>query len=679
MSVVGIKGEKFNIANCKKMDVELIGQFGKQQLKGVVTSSNIKLPSQTIPADFIESLKLPEFSKVRPYVDAQVQLLIGQDNWHVITTREVFSVEDYDLAISRSPLGWVLHGPARSKTPLESVAFSVCSTCEQNSEICNQIEKDESLNDLIKQYFDLESIGVVTANMPKGYPDRASKVLENTSCFMGNYWETGLLWKHDQASKVDSYPMAYRRLLLLEKKLNREPEYSRIYYAEMQRFIDNGYAKKVDKNSKQNRIWYLPHFGVTNINKPNKIRLVFDAAAKANGESYNDQLEAGPNLLQSLPGVLIRFRQYKIAYKGDIADMFLRIKVREEDRGAQRFLLRGANGEVDEYESESLIFGSIASPATAIYIKNRNARTFKIKNSNAHEKIEKNSYMDDFLSSCESKSGAMKEILEVKKINAVGGFEMHSWACNDPSVLTPTSTSNTMNKGTRLCDKGEERVLGLVWESTEDVLRFNVKCKKIPTEIITGNKIPTKREVLRVVMSVFDPLGLLAPFTLKSKLLLQEIWRSGIHWDTEIRQEENSKWLAWLSDLQQMKNCSVPRCISIPEAQMDNVELHIFCDASLSGFAAVAYIRFGKTNGTGHISLLMAKSRIAPLKPTTVPRLELQAALLGARLTKYVQNECEFKISRRILWSDSTTSNLMDKIRAADSNNICRAQVRGDR
>ena len=109
--------------------------------------------------------------------------------------------------------------------------------------------------------------------------------------------------------------------------------------------------------------------------------------------------------------------------------MFLRIGVKEKDRGAQRFLYRGRDRfeKSDAYESLSIIFVSLASPTTAMYIKNRNAKKFEIKNSNVHTKIDDNSYMDDFLLSRKTQ----------------GGFEMHSWGSNDPSIFP--ATSNTLN------------------------------------------------------------------------------------------------------------------------------------------------------------------------------------------------------------------------------------------
>ena len=116
-----------------------------------------------------------------------------------------------------------------------------------------------------------------------------------------------------------------------------------MYYREMNRFIEHNFAEKASDNPSKSKLWFLPRFGVQNVNKPNKIRLVFDAAAKTAGTSFNELLLSGPDLLKSLPGILMRFRQFYYAIKTDLRDMFLKIKIRKEDRDAQRFLWRGRN------------------------------------------------------------------------------------------------------------------------------------------------------------------------------------------------------------------------------------------------------------------------------------------------------------------------------------------------
>ena len=156
-------------------------------------------------------------------------------------------------------------------------------------------------------------------------------------------------------------------------------------------------------------------------------------------------------------------------------------------------------------------------------------------------------------------------------------------------------------------------------------------------------------------MAIFDPLGFLTPFTIRSRILMQKFWTLGIGWDEKIRDEDLKEWKLWLLNLKKVKTCRVDRCYQLKQFQTNTAELHVFCDASSKAHAAVGYWRFKLPDDTFHVSFILAKSRVAPLKPTTFPRLELQAALLATRLTKTTLKEHDFQVVRRVLWSDSKT------------------------
>ncbi|XP_033224957.1 uncharacterized protein LOC117177938 [Belonocnema kinseyi] len=454
-------------------------------------------------------------------------------------------------------------------------------------------EEETRLDELLKYYFDLDNIGVNLNIKSKNEYDHALITLSETTKFMGNYWETGLLWKENYNLNFESYTTAKKRLSLIEVRIDRDPIYAELYYKEVQRFIDMGYAVKVKRDAPRPKIWYLPHFGVYNINKPNKIRFVFDAAAKTNGVSFNDLLESGPDLLQNLVGVLLRFRQFEVGFGADTKDMYLRIKVKKEDQGAQRFLWRGKDRdkEPDVYEMTSLIFGAKSSPCSALYVQKKNAERYAITNSDASISIVRNSYMDDYLCSRRTESDSKKLIHDVIKINLEANFEMHGWVSNKPRILEDVvfKKQQSNEKEMRLFDRGGERVLGF-----------------------------------------------------------------GISWDDKLRDEEYAAWKEWISEISLLKECHIPRCY-MSHPRESNIQLHVFCDASTTAYAAVAYLRYEYESGHISVSLVMAKSKVAPLKPMTIPRIELQAALVGARLAKFIQNEVEIKISKRFFWSDSST------------------------
>ncbi|XP_053976366.1 uncharacterized protein LOC128875067 [Hylaeus volcanicus] len=620
---------------------------------------NLSLLVQSVSEKLVHFVKSREDVDIRPYINAQPKLLIGQNNWELIVSRELRELEGSGVVLSCSWLGWIPHGTTDQLDASRDVcAMSTVNRGLESVESVAQVE-DERLDDMIRFYFSLDSLEVYHEARPNKELGRALKTLTETTKRVEGGWETGLLWKETRPLDVDSKTTARKRLASLEKRLDRVAEYARLYYAEMRRLIENGYARKVDKKSKGMRSWYLPHFGVQNVNKPGKVRLVFDAAAKTAGVSLNDQLDSGPDLLRSLTGVLLRFRQHAIAFKGYIQDMFLRVKVRENDRNAQTFLCRGSDrsGESDEYQMTCLVFGAKSSPCSAMFVKNKNAETFSECKPVAAKSVVSDCYMDDYLASRRTVTEARNVIRDVVQINANAGFAMHGLASNDARALETAVTGGKSGTQweTRLCDRGGERVLGLFWDTQLDELAFNAGLSKIPERLRTGVDRPTSRELLRVIMSVFDPLGFLTPFTLISKILMQDVWRSGIGWDSELRDEEHVGWQSWIRHLHKVRACRIPRCYALLGHREANVELHVFSDASPKACAAVAYLRFVINNEASHVALVMAKAKVAPLKPLSVLRLELQAALLGSRLAKMVSDELNINVTRRYMWTDSTT------------------------
>ncbi|CAG7831894.1 unnamed protein product, partial [Allacma fusca] len=142
---------------------------------------------------------------------------------------------------------------------------------------------------------------------------RSKTLLKETTRRLSERFETGLLWKHDDPQLPESRSMALKRLSSTERKMDRDPEFALRYSAKMEEFIAKNYARQLtveELSSHSTKLWYLPHFSVTNPNKPNKMRLVFDAAAKSGGISLNDALMSGPDFLTPLPGHLFNFRHY---------------------------------------------------------------------------------------------------------------------------------------------------------------------------------------------------------------------------------------------------------------------------------------------------------------------------------------------------------------------------------
>ncbi|XP_072933738.1 uncharacterized protein [Epargyreus clarus] len=490
------------------------------------------------------------------------------------------------------------------------------------------------------------------------YDKRASDIFEATVRRKDGHFEVGLPWKTDNPTLPDSYEQAYKRLRTLEKKMENEPTFKKEYSAQVANLLKKGYAEACDGNEERSNVkWYLPHFAVVNINKPNKIRMVFDAAAKINGVSLNDYLLEGPDLLASLIKILFGFREKKIAVTADIEEMFLRVKIRSEDQPAQMFLWRDESSEAPrKYKMTSMIFGASSSPYLAHSVRNKNAADYEEGYPEAARAIRERHYMDDYLDSFQSEEEAIKVIRDVIHVHEQASFNLRGWNSNSPAVLASIpDTKKSKNVNVQLTTHQSEKTLGLRWNPSEDTIGFNTDIKRVPTEVKCQQRAPTKREALSAVMSIYDPLGLVSQYTITGKILLQQLWVKKVGWDEELPREEAEEFQQWVAGLQDISNLALPRCYSRDMTPSSELQLHIFNDASEQAYATTAYWRITHKDGTVEVVQVMGKAKVAPLKLLTIPRLELQAALIGARMASTILKEHEWKPGRVYYWTDSKT------------------------
>ena len=638
LNLQGAVGEENNILS-RTVTLTIRTEENVHSLDHVRTVDNLTLPNYVVTK---EQLAQYEHLKGIPLhvFSGRPKLLIGQDNWHLIISREIREGKKNEPVASRTQLGWVLHGFSSSITKSNFPSFSF------------HLHQDDDLHELVKDYFRLDSIGVKYEDHPKHSKSleerRALDILQTKTKRIGDRWETGLLWRADDVELPDNKRNAEHRLRIIEKMMDADSNFAADYTKQVENMLEKNYAEEVYRPVTGKRIWYLPHFGVRNPNKPGKLRLVFDAKAETKGISLNSELLAGPDLLNSLLGVLFKFRERAVAVTADIREMFLQVKIIEEDQNAQCFLWRGMERKKPPrtYKMTSMTFGAKSSPCTATYILRHNAEDYAHSHPRSVEAIKRRHYVDDYLDSVEDEDEMKQLVNDVIMIHKAGGFEIRGWASNRPNVLPTQSSDSSIN----LLQQTDtvERTLGLNWKPGPDVLGFDLSFKKIDKEVVQGMRRPTKREMLRVVMSIFDPLGLLSPFIIRGKIILQFIWRSGIQWDEQLDEKAAQAWFLWLQDLQKCRFISIPRCYGF--RSMNGFQLHVFVDASEQAYAAVAYLR-----RDNEVAFVAAKCRVAPLKSSTIPRLELQAALMGTRLGVAIEREHGIVIDRRFFWTDSQT------------------------
>ncbi|XP_075156642.1 uncharacterized protein LOC142229926 [Haematobia irritans] len=374
----------------------------------------------------------------------------------------------------------------------------------------------------------------------------------------------------------------------------------------------------------------------------------------------------GPDLLASLPSILFRFRQKQYAVTADIEQMFHRIFVKEDDRYAQKFLWRNcdASREPDVYIMNVLIFGASCSPCISQYVKNLHASKYEVQYPEAVSAIINNHYVDDFLLSADTAEQAIKVSKNVHFIHSEAGFNLRNWCSNSSEVLESLNAQRTEDKCLSGLDKFEtEKVLGVFWKPCDDTITFKISKTIIDSQLFIGTKEPTKRELPKILMSVYDSLGLIGNFLMylktivvKGIITLQEIWRSGVGWDESVLQPQVEKWKKWFIHLPKLQELKIPRCYikHIHNYETAVVDLHVFADASENGYAAVAYFRIFAGNEFV-VALIGSKTRVAPLKLASIPRLELMAALIAARYANNIIEGHDIEIRKKVFWSDSKT------------------------
>ncbi|CAK1544168.1 unnamed protein product [Leptosia nina] len=393
LTIETVGGGQMQHQKSMKIDLELRGtkQQSRGKLKGVRTVRELILTPQHLNKNQLKRYKhLTNIIDDIYYEAEEPMLLIGQDNWEYIVSLQVRRGKQGQPVASRTKLGWVLHGNDSSHlSPINYV-----NTCAH----LNTVE--EELDHLVKEHFTIESLGIHPKRPSTDMEEQATRILHETSRRLENgRFEVGLLWKQDNMQLPNNYETALNRFKGIEKKLRKDSVMKKEYSSQIENLLHCQYAEEAPADCNSSRKWFLPHFAVQHPLKK-KLRIVFDAAAKTAGCSLNDALLPGPDLLQSLFGVLLRFREGPVAIAADIKEMFLQVKIREEDRDSLRFLWRdNEKAPVKEYRMTSVIFGAASSPCTAIYVKNKNAQEYQEEFPEAARAIERNHYMDDYLQS----------------------------------------------------------------------------------------------------------------------------------------------------------------------------------------------------------------------------------------------------------------------------------------
>lgn len=588
-----------------------------------------RVPGQPIPRQALEipgnlPLADPEFYKPAP-----VDMLLGSG-----PTLALLCVGQYDLShpgepdlrLQKTLLNWVLGGTVQ--IPKRHRSHQTCLTATVDFDL----EKFWSLEEGPKiRRQSPEEQQVVTHFKRTHHRDASGRYV------------VALPFNKGLAQLGNSKDRAIKRFLALERKWERDAEFEQQYRAAMGEYLTNGYMTQVE--DADDRGFYLPHHAVIKQDSAKtKVRVVFDGSAKSStGVSLNETLMAGPTLQDDIFCLILRFRLPRYVLTGDIEKMFLQFQVRKEDRKYQRLIWRDNEGHIATYELNTVTFGLTSSPYQAVQCLWQLTEDEAHRHPDAAEIIKRDMYVDDHLTGFQTISEGVTARHKMTEILQAGQLKMRHWASNDRRLLQGLP-EDSINQRMQFSDDKTLKTLGVFWNAQSDTIVYTVRA-------IPRAKRVTKRFVLSEVAKIFDPLGLLGPIILAAKMLIQRLWQLKLGWDESVPTDLHTEWSEYCTQLSAINEMVFPRWISLKGAR--SIQLHGFCDASMTGFGACLYFRTTNQEGEVRTELICAKSRVAPLKTVSLPRLELCGALLLAKLQQVVRHNMPDPDLKTYLWSDS--------------------------
>ncbi|BET00524.1 Retrotransposon protein [Nesidiocoris tenuis] len=425
----------------------------------------------------------------------------------------------------------------------------------------------------------------------------------------------------------------------LEKKLMKDEELGREYRAQIDEYLQLGQMSPAKDPPK----YVIPHHAVfKTTGEKRKLRIVFDASFPAPSGSLNDHLYTGTKLQADITNILLKFRQHRYVFSCDIVKMFRQIWLTPEHRNYLQIVWRPSPEDpLQFYCLNTVTFGLSSSPFLAQRVLQQHARNYQARYPEAAAVILESTYIDDITAGADSLAHLAQLKTDLIDLLRLGGFELSKWSSNHPALLDPSDQwDRSVHLGSE--DLPATKILGLKWNPADDVFSYDVTA---PPE---GH---TRRVLLSTIARLYDPLGYLAPVIFTAKRVLQLTWMANLKWDEEVPSEILKPWKQFVNELPMLQDISIAR----PFPTASQRQLIYFCDASTEGYCAVAYLRSSDRDDIT-LTLLKAKTKLAPLKTLTVPRLELCGALLLSKLHESLKGlQSSLGVTEVYCFSDSTT------------------------
>lgn len=596
-----------------------------------------KLPMMTFKENYLNIPKGLQLADPTFNVSADIDILLGSAIfWSILCTGQEKLGQNLPV-LQNTYLGWVIAGNLSLTS--NNLSFSYLST--------NYLEN--SIDKILVKFWELEEVDNNKSILSSEEEYCETYFSDTTTRNKDGRFIVKIPFKNSVKELGSSREIALHRFEILERRLDKNPELKLEYVAFMSEYENLEHMTKIELNN-ENLLqgYFLPHHAVLKSSSlTTKCRVVFDASAKTSTNvSLNHVQCVGPKLQQDIFCILTRFRKHKIVMTADISKMYRQILISDDQTKYQRIFWRSNPSEkLQCYELKTVTYGTASAPYLAVRCLVQLARENEVEFPVVSKIIRDDFYVDDVLTGADSVKDALDIQKGLSQILSSACFQLRKWLCNDKTLLDNFEIEDNLDVSVlQIAPNEQNKTLGVYWNSNEDSIQFSISSFPLTEKI-------TKRKVLSIICQIFDPLGLLGPIIIVAKLIMQELWKLKLNWDMAIPKDLYAQWVSFLEELPIVNKFKIPRHMLVSEYV--TIELHGFSDASERAFGACLYIKCVLSSGYVCSNLVCAKSRVAPLKKVSLPRLELCGALLLANLAKRVIDSLEIKFDKKYFWTDS--------------------------
>ncbi|KAI5756182.1 hypothetical protein M8J77_022802 [Diaphorina citri] len=571
----------------------------------VLPSIAANLPTMPVPVEIYNQLSNVKLADPTFGSPAPVQLLIGAQYYANLVNRSEPIITGKPSLIP-TMLGTLVMGECPSAMPTAHHSFFI-----------SQSEEDVSCQ--LKKFWEMEEVAV---NIPEDPEDLQCErhFVETHYRDPAGIYVVRLPFRNGTPPNLgNNVQYAKSRLTRLESTLSRKPEFKTLYHENLIDYVEQGHMVV----AKEPSTYVMTHHGVTKDSSTTKVRVVFNPAEKASPShsSLNESLLVGPKLQNNINDIMLNFRLHPVAITADIKQMYRAIKLDPKDSKFQQILWRSDPSQpIKQYEITRVCFGVTSSPFHALRVLKQLIKDEGDNYPMAAKVLDRDAYIDDICSGSASVADARRLREELTALLSAAGFELRKWSSSHPEVLNDLSI-DLCEKPHKFGDIETIQVLGIQWDPKRDVFCYQIK--SIPN-------CTTKRQILSQIARVYDLPGLLGPVVIWMKILLQKIWLQGLQWDDPLPKSMIEQWNHFIAEMPCLGNLEIPRCIV--STYIYPPEIIGFSDASSSAMSAVVYLRVRCSDERILVHIIRAKTKVAPVKPMSIPRLELTASYLLALL-----------------------------------------------